>query len=543
MKKTVIVLLSTIIFSSCATIFIPKKQKVTVNTGQEKAIIYIDKEESGQGGTITARMKKENGKQIIIKTPGYKDQYNVLIPTHRVIAWWPLLILSIPTCLGFLADGNDNPKFFAYDKVNTFTVKEKIINKKLEDKYIDISNIRLSIKDKELDIVHLYVKNSTDDLLSRIEEAEKDHKMNKIKEDSKKKKKGKALDEDNKKINYDDIKYTENVFTTLKQTGFVDTINKVFADNNNTLVLEGNINKIYYYTISGASDSYSKVKFHLTWYIKNTYNEILDSIETKEMSGDFLLKGNGYYSTEDQKKSYTNDLNKMNGDAIDIAYLKLFKNARFTTLLKRETDLNINESVLNLNKVSAPVKEKTDAAFASVIVKRASGGHGSGFAISNDGYILTNYHVVASKMAGKLEIIKVITSDGDELEGTVVRVNKFRDLALIKVNKKFEKAFVVPNVKTFKNLQDVYTIGTPISIELGQSVSSGVISNERKVNNNNLLQLGMSVNGGNSGGPLYDASGNLHGVIVSKLVGKNTEGVSFAIPSYMIEDYLKLKIN
>ena len=219
MKKTVIVLLSTIIFSSCATIFIPKKQKVTVNTGQEKAIIYIDKEESGQGGTITARMKKENGKQIIIKTPGYKDQYNVLIPTHRVIAWWPLLILSIPTCLGFLADGNDNPKFFAYDKVNTFTVKEKIINKKLEDKYIDISNIRLSIKDKELDIVHLYVKNSTDDLLSRIEEAEKDHKMNKIKEDSKKKKKGKALDEDNKKINYDDIKYTENVFTTLKQTG------------------------------------------------------------------------------------------------------------------------------------------------------------------------------------------------------------------------------------------------------------------------------------------------------------------------------------
>ena len=157
--------------------------------------------------------------------------------------------------------------------------------------------------------------------------------------------------------------------------------------------------------------------------------------------------------------------------------------------------------------------------------------------------MLINPLASISKMARKLEIIKVITSDGDELEGTVVRVNKFRDLALIKVNKKFEKAFVVPNVKTFKNLQDVYTIGTPISIELGQSVSSGVISNERKVNNNNLLQLGMSVNGGNSGGPLYDASGNLHGVIVSKLVGKNTEGVSFAIPSYMIEDYLKLKIN
>jgi len=53
----------------------------------------------------------------------------------------------------------------------------------------------------------------------------------------------------------------------------------------------------------------------------------------------------------------------------------------------------------------------------------------------------------------------------------------------------------------------------------------------------------MSVNGGNSGGPLYDATGKLHGVIVSKLVGKNTEGVSFAIPAHMIEQYLKLKIN
>jgi len=234
---------------------------------------------------------------------------------------------------------------------------------------------------------------------------------------------------------------------------------------------------------------------------------------------------------------------KMLGDAVDISYLKLHKNPKLTKYLKQETNFEISDAVLTLPKPSASVIEKTDAASASVIIKRKDGGHGSGFAITNDGYIVTNYHVVAGKIYGKLSAITIITSEGEELEGTIVRTNKFRDLALIKVNKKFEKAFAVPSAKAFKNLQDVYTIGAPKSIELGQSVSTGVISNERKANNNYLLQLGMSVNGGNSGGPLYDATGKLHGVIVSKLIGKNTEGVSFAIPAHMIEQYLKLKIN
>jgi S1-C subfamily serine protease len=51
----------------------------------------------------------------------------------------------------------------------------------------------------------------------------------------------------------------------------------------------------------------------------------------------------------------------------------------------------------------------------------------------------------------------------------------------------------------------------------------------------------MSVNSGNSGGPIFDSKGNLHGVVVSKLVGKNTEGVSFAVPSYLLTEYLNIE--
>lgn len=129
------------------------------------------------------------------------------------------------------------------------------------------------------------------------------------------------------------------------------------------------------------------------------------------------------------------------------------------------------------------------------------------------------------------------------MQETIVRYNKFRDIALIKVDKTFDKAFKLTNVKSFKNLQDVITIGAPKSVELGQSVSSGIISNERKSNNTNLIQLNMSVNAGNSGGPLFDASGTLHGVIVSKAIGNNTEGISFAIPGYLLQEYLNINYN
>jgi len=539
--KSIKLILSVIIiatmFNGCVAIFYPKKEKVTFSTGNKDATVYLNNDEIGKGKMFTEKVAKDGMKQIVTRSPGYKDSYTVMMQTHRAPGFWVCILFDIPFIYGLAIDPI-LPKGLSYDKQINLKSEDKLVYRGDNDKHIDISNIRLDVKSKK-NIKYFYLNYTGATLLKDIEimEKKKDTKDadKKAKEEAKAKKKGKKkgkLDENEEDLTYDDTKFSYNVYKTLKTTGFVDTVNKVFADNNNTLILEGSIQKIHVYTIMNPKlrfGSYNKSKLFLRWYIKNSYNEILDSLDTKEYSGDFVI------GTGDKDNAWE----KMFADAVDISYLRLQKDGKLAKYIKNESNFNYTEAMLSLPSVKSAVTAKDEATIPSVIVKTKDG-HGSGFAITQDGYILTNYHVIAGKMNNKPNSVKIITSSGEELPGTIVRYNKFRDLALIKVDKKFDKAFKMSNVKTFKPLQDVYTIGAPKSIELGQSYSVGVISSERKANNNNLLQLGMSVNGGNSGGPLFDASGALHGVIVSKLIGNNTEGVSFAIPGYLIQEYLNI---
>jgi S1-C subfamily serine protease len=552
MKNLVVLLIACVFFSNCARILVPRKQKITITTNSDSSSIYLNNEEFGTGKSVSGKIRRDGPVQIIVKTPGSKDTYDALVATKRPTSYWlifPLNCVFVTAApIGMLVDAISYSKM-AYNKNHFAEISEKsLTNKQIDEKYIEISNIGVSIRKTENSIKEFELKHS-DQLYVKIKEIlKKDSIRYESALISKKKKKNKSVSDTISTLSYDNTKFTKGIESILKNSGYVDTINRVFLDNNNTLVIGASIKKLFVFNVYGRTNSYynhnyyHKALLHITWYIKNSYDQVLDSVETQEFSGNFsyAYKNKNKYVTNGQV--YDNIYQKMYGDAIDISFLKLRKNAKFIKYLKLENSFDLNETSLSLNKPNTVVSDKSDASIASVIVKTKDG-HGSGFAITNDGYIVTNYHVVAGKNIRKMNLITVITSGGKELEGTVVRVNKFRDLALIKVNHTFEKAFEVSNVKSFKVLQDVYTTGAPKSIELGQSVSIGVISNERKNNNNHLLQLSMSINGGNSGGPLYDASGKLHGVIVSKLVGLNTEGVSFAVPAHMIKEYLKLKFD
>jgi S1-C subfamily serine protease len=203
-------------------------------------------------------------------------------------------------------------------------------------------------------------------------------------------------------------------------------------------------------------------------------------------------------------------------------------------------DTNYRPLVLALKTPTGVVSDKADGYEATVIVKSKTG-HGSGFAVTNNGYIITAYEAIDQE--NEDSGVTIITSDGEEVGAVVMRADSFAGLALVKADRQFPKAFKCPLTKQFKLLQTVYGVGASISLELGQSVSAGIISNERVFDGAQRLQLNMSVNYGMSGGPVFDEQGLLHGVIVSKLIGENTEGVSFAVPAYLIADYMNLRFN
>ncbi|MEY4658657.1 MAG: S1C family serine protease [Crocinitomicaceae bacterium] len=530
--------------TSCTAIFIPKKQKINFSTDNDSSVVSIDGDNIGEGKSFEYKVRKSGLQQVVVKTPGYKDEHLMLRPYRRSPAFYPLAVLDLPfMVLGYgqilinLETSLDYPKDISLNNQIHYDQRENT------QRYIKVNAIKVDIKDQTKDIKVYYVNDQEDidqKLYEEIELRKKNDEEARLKEQErldklKKKKKNQvasaSLNEkkDGKSIFTDDTRFSEDLFNILLETGYVDTVNRIFQDDNNTMVVQAKIKKVDEFIIYGGTNNYRKLGLGISWYLLNMYDEIIDSTEIYNFSDPFVTRG---YSTPDYVE--------MVGDAIARSFHELRKTELFNRNIGIQTDFTSKETPMVLVKPKSIVKELSDASLASVIIKRKDGGHGSGFAITQDGYILTNYHVISGELESKQAEFKVLLANGLSLDAKIVRFNRARDIALLKVEYNFEKAFLLTSEKTFKNLSEVYTIGAPKSVELGQSVSIGLISNERNTNNNNVLQLSMSLNGGNSGGPLFDKTGVLHGVIQAKLVGKDTEGVGFAIPGYLIPEYLKI---
>ncbi len=177
---------------------------------------------------------------------------------------------------------------------------------------------------------------------------------------------------------------------------------------------------------------------------------------------------------------------------------------------------------VNIDAVKGP--RKLSEAIESVVTVIVGSSHGSGFIISSEGYVLTNYHVVEEE-----KTVSVKLNSGVSLEAEVIRRNAESDLALLKLSGSGFKALPLSNVEGVIGA-DVMAVGTPGKIELGQSVSKGIISGRREMDEQIYLQTDVSVSPGNSGGPLLNSNNEVIGIINAKLVGKGIEGVGFAIP-------------
>ncbi|KAF5051673.1 Trypsin-like peptidase domain protein [anaerobic digester metagenome] len=206
--------------------------------------------------------------------------------------------------------------------------------------------------------------------------------------------------------------------------------------------------------------------------------------------------------------------------------------------MKSQED-NYKMLVENMEPINLTCSEfaqnKQDAIKAVVTIKKDKA-HGSGCIISKDGYIISNLHVTGDDESK----LKVLLGTGEELPCKIIRSNPRFDLALLKIDPVDVKPLHIVVSKEIEIGEDVYAIGTPADIELGQSITKGIISGKRKNDDQVFIQTDVSVNPGNSGGALINEKGELLGIINAKLFGQGIEGIGFAIPAYIIEEALKI---
>lgn len=209
-----------------------------------------------------------------------------------------------------------------------------------------------------------------------------------------------------------------------------------------------------------------------------------------------------------------------------------------------ETGIGVAQKVL-----PSVVGIKVEYSVSSIFYKGSSNtatAEGSGVIISEDGYILTNNHIINSSSnssyyeVGKANKITVyLYNDETEYEGTIIGTDEQTDLAVIKIDKTGLTAAELGDSDSVQVGEFAMAIGNPLGMQ--SSVSSGTISAvNRSVTSDNvtykLIQTDAAINSGNSGGALVNSQGQVIGINTLKMSGSGIEGMGFAIPINSTKD-------
>lgn len=184
-----------------------------------------------------------------------------------------------------------------------------------------------------------------------------------------------------------------------------------------------------------------------------------------------------------------------------------------------------------------------------------SAASGSGFVLTQDGYIVTNYHVIEDAAEDSSVSIEVSFANGDKYTAKLVGGEQDNDIAVIKIDATGLQPVTLGDSDKLVVGETVYAIGNPLG-ELTYSLTDGIISaldrliTTSSTNQNgqtetttlNVLQTNCAINPGNSGGPLFDSYGNVVGIVSAKYTqsssGVSAEGLGFAIPVNDVKDIL-----
>ena len=312
----------------------------------------------------------------------------------------------------------------------------------------------------------------------------------------------------------------------LSKSGYLDTSGNITLSDVNIARLEFEISHISENTFS----YYSTLTLKGTIKLANPINGNLIN------EYPFNSTSNITFSSASQKHK-----SEMYTEALKSALISMVNNPKSDqefVNIKDKIEQNVS-SWTYLKIENKDPKNQLKDAVSSVITIISNSGHGSGCVITRDGYILTNQHVINSDTSN----LKVSINNGAKiLKAKVIRMNSLTDLALIKVDTIFKNYLNIGLPDSNSVGDDVFAIGTPKDVSLGQSISKGIISGRRKFDGNNYFQTDVSINSGNSGGALIDKKNNLIGIVNAKIFGFGVEGVGFAIPINIAKESLKIEI-
>ena len=185
----------------------------------------------------------------------------------------------------------------------------------------------------------------------------------------------------------------------------------------------------------------------------------------------------------------------------------------------------------SLNAKAAKISD----AVGSVVLIESGGGHGSGFLVSSDGYVMTAQHVV-----GADKHVKIRWPDGLERDGEVIRSDKRRDVAIIKTDSRGRPPLALRR-ETPQPGDTVFAIGAPLDVKFQSTVTRGVASANRILDGFSFIQSDVTISPGNSGGPLLDEKGQVLGIcdLTFRPGGRDEPtGINYFVPIRDALDFL-----
>jgi len=178
----------------------------------------------------------------------------------------------------------------------------------------------------------------------------------------------------------------------------------------------------------------------------------------------------------------------------------------------------------------------------AVVQVRTPGGLGSGFILNEEGFLMTNFHVIEGETQISVEVYHQKAGQLERRtykEVRIVAINKFEDLALLKIEDKDAPKFARVSFGDSDALavgERVFAIGSPLGLE--RTVTEGIVSTKtRQIQGELYLQTTAQINPGNSGGPLFNLSGEVVGLTNMKITFG--EGLGFAIPVNAVRFFLE----